>query len=135
MSDRPNVLIPAGTEITIQKAFDFLYSDIDEIRADIEQVRIYANKQSEMINDYAKQFILYKQAHNAAAQIMFADDPEYEKRVRQSVEIFTRIVDADTADAGNPLIPKGKPNEKRKLRDFTARLWNGMRAVKINASL
>ena len=102
MSDRPNVLIPAGTEITIQKAFDFLYSDIDEIRADIEQVRIYANKQSEMINDYAKQFILYKQAHNAAAQIMFADDPEFEKRVRQSVEIFTRIVDADTADAGNP---------------------------------
>ena len=81
---------------TIQDAFDQLFVELDEIKADIEQVKIYANKQTEMINDNAKQFILYKQAHNAFAQIMFADDPEFERRVRESTEIFTRIVDALT---------------------------------------
>ena len=81
---------------SLQDAFDQLFTELDEIKADIEQVKIYANKQTEMINDYAKQFILYKQAHHAARQIMFADDPEFERRVRESVEIFTRIVDAET---------------------------------------
>ena len=75
---------------TLQDAFDQLFTELDEIRADIEQFKIYANKQTEVINDNAKQFLIYKQAHNAAAQIMFADDPEFERRVRESANIYRR---------------------------------------------
>ena len=35
---------------TLQDAFDQLFTELDEIRADIEQVKIYANKQTEVIN-------------------------------------------------------------------------------------
>ena len=35
---------------TIQDAFDQLFTELDEIRADIEQVKIYANKQTEVID-------------------------------------------------------------------------------------
>jgi len=80
---------PDGTK-SLQDAFDQLFVELDEIRAEIEQIKIYANKQTEVINDNTKQFLVYKQAHNAAAQIMFADDPEFERRVRESAEIYRR---------------------------------------------
>ena len=35
---------------TLQDAFDQLFTELDEIRADIKQVKIYANKQTEVIN-------------------------------------------------------------------------------------
>ena len=81
---------PADDTKSLQDAFDQLFLELDEIRAEIEQVKIYANKQTEVINDNAKQFLIYKQAHNAAAQIMFADDPEFERRVRESANIYRR---------------------------------------------
>ena len=81
---------PADGTKSLQDAFDQLFLELDEIRAEIEQVKIYANKQTEVINDNAKQFLIYKQAHNAAAQIMFADDPEFERRVRESANIYRR---------------------------------------------
>jgi peptidoglycan hydrolase CwlO-like protein len=81
---------------TIQDAFDSLFTRIDELRDDIEQVQNYANKQTEVINDNAKQFLIFRQKLDAATQIIFADDPEFERRVRESVEIYRRI------NAGNP---------------------------------
>ena len=83
---------------TIQDAFDQLFTELDEIRAEIEQFKIYANKQTEVINDNAKQFLVYKQAHDAAAQIMFADSPELKRRVTESVEIYRKRLEEETKE-------------------------------------
>lgn len=83
---------------TLQDAFDQLFTELDEIRAQIEQFKIYANKQTEVINDNAKQFLVYKQAHDAAAQIMFADSPELKRRVTESVEIYRKRLEEETKE-------------------------------------
>jgi len=87
---------PEQLQRILEDAFDQLFVELDRIRAEIEQIKIYANKQTEVINDNAKQFLVYKQAHDAAAQIMFADSPELKRRVTESVEIYRRRLDAET---------------------------------------
>jgi len=87
---------PEQLQRILEDAFDQLFVELDRIRAEIEQIKIYANKQTEVINDNAKQFLVYKQAHDAAAQIMFADSPELKRRVEESVEIYRRRLDAET---------------------------------------
>ena len=87
---------PEQLQRILEDAFDQLFVELDGIRAEIEQIKIYANKQTEVINDNAKQFLVYKQAHDAAAQIMFADSPELKRRVEESVEIYRRRLDAET---------------------------------------
>ena len=87
---------PEQLQRILEDAFDQLFVELDRIRAEIEQIKIYANKQTEVINDNAKQFLVYKQTHDAAAQIMFADSPELKRRVEESVEIYRRRLDAET---------------------------------------
>jgi len=87
---------PEQLQRILEDAFDQLFVELDRIRAEIEQIKIYANKQTEVVNDNAKQFLVYKQAHDAAAQIMFADSPELKRRVTESVEIYRRRLDAET---------------------------------------
>lgn len=96
MSDTPNVLIPAGTEITIQKAFDFLFSDIDEINNETEKMRIYSNEQTVLINALIRDIDLLYQHLRAAMQIIKAEDPELVKRTEESVEIYRRRLNAET---------------------------------------
>ena len=80
---------------TIQKAFDSLFVDQDEIRAEMEKIRIYSNQQTEEINAIVRELILFKQHLHSALQIISADDPELVRRTRESVEIFMRRMDAE----------------------------------------
>ena len=89
---------PEQLQRILEDAFDQLFVELDRIRAEIEQIKIYANKQTEVINDNAKQFLVYKQAHDAAAQIMFADSPELKRRVTESVEIYRKRLEDETKE-------------------------------------
>ncbi|CAB4148599.1 hypothetical protein UFOVP525_12 [uncultured Caudovirales phage] len=86
---------PRDDTKSLQDAFDQLFTELDEIREEIEQVKIYANKQTEVINDNAKQFLVFRQRLDAATQIIFADDPEFERRVRESAEIYRRRLEEE----------------------------------------
>ena len=80
---------------TLQEAFDQLFTELDEIKADIEQARMTENKQTQVINNIVKDLEFYKPALNAA-HFIFADNPEVERQLKESKEIFLKTKNLKT---------------------------------------
>ena len=80
---------------TLQEAFDQLFTELDEIKADIEQARIFENKQTEVINDILRDLKFYRQALNFA-DFIFKNNPEVERQLKENIEIFLKTKNLKT---------------------------------------
>ena len=79
---------------SLRRAFEQLFRELNEIKADIEYARMTENKQTE-VNDIVKDLKFYKPALNAA-HFIFANKPEVERRLKESIEIFLKTKNLKT---------------------------------------